>query len=141
MREAATITAGRPDASAGFLSSIGAASSRLFRAWKLRRRLVRMTDFDDHILDDIGVTRTDLFDVLDLPLSQNPYFVYTLGTRHRAAVGLTEETDAVIVVVSEETGEMSLALAGQISRGLSAPALRDRLTQLLRPATTEKTRS
>jgi diadenylate cyclase len=76
-----------------------------------------------------------------LPLSQNPYFVHTLGTRHRAAVGLTEETDAVIVVVSEETGEMSLALAGQISRGLSVAALRDRLTQLLRPATTEKTRS
>ena len=76
-----------------------------------------------------------------LPLSQNPYFVHTLGTRHRAAVGLTEETDAVIVVVSEETGEMSLALAGQVSRGLSVAALRDRLTQLLGPATTEKTRS
>jgi diadenylate cyclase len=73
-----------------------------------------------------------------LPLSQNPYFVHTLGTRHRAAVGLTEETDAVIVVVSEETGELSLALAGQISRGLSASALRERLTQLLKPATTEK---
>jgi diadenylate cyclase len=73
-----------------------------------------------------------------LPLSQNPYFVHTLGTRHRAAVGLTEETDAVIVVVSEETGELSLAIAGQISRGLSASALRERLTQLLRPATAEK---
>ncbi len=73
-----------------------------------------------------------------LPLSQNPYFVHTLGTRHRAAVGLTEETDALIVVVSEETGEMSLALAGQIARGLSVAALRDRLTQLLGPATTEK---
>ena len=76
-----------------------------------------------------------------LPLSQNPYFVHTLGTRHRAAVGLTEETDAAIVVVSEETGEMSLALAGQIARGLSVAALRDRLTQLLGTATTEKTRS
>jgi len=76
-----------------------------------------------------------------LPLSQNPYFVHTLGTRHRAAVGLTEETDAVIVVVSEETGEMSLALAGQVSRGLSASSLRERLTQLLKPATTETTRS
>lgn len=76
-----------------------------------------------------------------LPLSQNPYFVHTLGTRHRAAVGLTEETDAVVVVVSEETGELSLAIAGQISRGLTASTLRDRLTQLLRPATTDKTRS
>jgi diadenylate cyclase len=76
-----------------------------------------------------------------LPLSQNPYFVHTLGTRHRAAVGLTEETDAVVVVVSEETGELSLALAGQISRGLSATSLRERLSQLLKPATTDKARS
>lgn len=72
-----------------------------------------------------------------LPLSQNPYFVHTLGTRHRAAVGLTEEADAVVVVVSEETGELSLALAGQISRGLSATALRDKLTQLLKPPSSE----
>ena len=72
-----------------------------------------------------------------LPLSQNPYFVHTLGTRHRAAVGLTEETDAVVVVVSEETGELSVALGGQISRGLSATALRDKLTQLLRPPASE----
>jgi len=72
-----------------------------------------------------------------LPLSQSPYFVHTLGTRHRAAVGLTEETDAVIVVVSEETGELSLALAGQISRGLSVNALRERLSQLLKPPSSE----
>ncbi len=72
-----------------------------------------------------------------LPLSQNPYFVHTLGMRHRAAVGLTEETDAVVVVVSEETGEISLALGGQISRGLSPAALREKLTQLLKPAPSE----
>ena len=76
-----------------------------------------------------------------LPLSQNPYFVHTLGTRHRAAVGLTEETDAVVVVVSEETGEISLALAGQISRGLSPGALKERLVQLLRPTPAEGTGS
>lgn len=76
-----------------------------------------------------------------LPLSQNPYFVHTLGTRHRAAVGLTEETDAVAVVVSEETGELSVALAGQISRGLSATALRDKLTQLLKPPASESASS
>jgi diadenylate cyclase len=68
-----------------------------------------------------------------LPLSQSPYFVHTLGTRHRAAVGLTEETDALVVVVSEETGQISLAMAGQLSRGLSPGALRDRLLQLLKP--------
>ncbi len=76
-----------------------------------------------------------------LPLSQNPYFVHTLGMRHRAAVGLTEETDAVVVVVSEETGEISLALGGQISRGLSPAALREKLTQLLKPAPSEGARS
>lgn len=76
-----------------------------------------------------------------LPLSQNPYFVHTLGTRHRAAVGLTEETDAVVVVVSEESGQISLAVAGQISRGLSPNALRERLVQLLRPEMTEGTTS
>ena len=76
-----------------------------------------------------------------LPLSQNPYFVHTLGTRHRAAVGLTEETDAVVVVVSEETGELSVALAGQISRGLTPASLREKLTHLLRPARTETTGS
>jgi len=67
-----------------------------------------------------------------LPLSQNPYYVHTLGTRHRAAVGLTEETDAVVVIVSEETGDISLALGGQISRGLTLSQLRERLSQLLR---------
>ncbi len=67
-----------------------------------------------------------------LPLSQNPYYVHTLGTRHRAAVGLTEETDAVVVIVSEETGDISLALGGQISRGITLSQLRERLSQLLR---------
>lgn len=66
-----------------------------------------------------------------LPLSQNPYYVHTLGTRHRAAVGLTEETDAVVVIVSEETGDISLAIGGQISRGITLSQLRERLSQLL----------
>ncbi len=68
-----------------------------------------------------------------LPLSQNPYFVHTVGMRHRAALGLTEETDAVVIVVSEETGEISLALSGQISRGLSHAVLKEKLTQLIYP--------
>jgi diadenylate cyclase len=76
-----------------------------------------------------------------LPLSQNPYFVHTLGTRHRAAVGLTEETDALVVVASEETGDISLALAGQLSRGLTSAALRERLTYLLKPTASETTGS
>jgi len=76
-----------------------------------------------------------------LPLSQNPYYVHTLGTRHRAAVGLTEETDAVVVIVSEETGDISLALGGQISRGITLSQLRERLSQLLQSQTADSTSS
>lgn len=66
-----------------------------------------------------------------LPLSVNPRVSRDLGTRHRAALGLTEENDAVAVVVSEETGAISLVIAGDIERGLSADALRIRLRSLL----------
>jgi len=66
-----------------------------------------------------------------LPLTVNPRLSRELGTRHRAAIGLTEESDAVAVVVSEETGTISIALEGQIERGLSADALRDRLRRLI----------
>lgn len=72
-----------------------------------------------------------------LPLSQNPYFVHSLGTRHRAGVGITEEADAVVVLVSEESGEISIALAGQLSRGLSVQTLRQRLVQLMKPESVE----
>ena len=47
------------------------------------------------------------------PLSDNPNFSRIAGTRHRAAVGLTEQTDAVVVMVSEETGEVSIACNGR----------------------------
>ena len=66
-----------------------------------------------------------------LPLSRNLGLSRTLGTRHRAAVGLSEETDAAVVVVSEETGVISLAVDGVIERGLDAERLQDRLTSLL----------
>jgi diadenylate cyclase len=58
-----------------------------------------------------------------LPLSRNLGLSRTLGTRHRAAVGLSEETDAAIVVVSEETGVISLVVDGVIERGLDAERL------------------
>jgi diadenylate cyclase len=66
-----------------------------------------------------------------LPLTVNPRLSRDLGTRHRAAIGLTEENDAVAIVVSEETGTISVALDGQIERGLSADDLRNRLASLV----------
>ncbi|HEX8474299.1 MAG TPA: diadenylate cyclase CdaA [Pyrinomonadaceae bacterium] len=59
-----------------------------------------------------------------LPLTLNPYLSKDLGTRHRAAIGITEDSDAVAVVVSEETGLISFVQAGQIRRGLDATKLR-----------------
>ena len=67
-----------------------------------------------------------------LPLSMNPLLSTQLGTRHRAAIGITEETDAIAVVVSEETGALSLAIGGQIERDLTVDQLRERLGSELR---------
>ncbi len=67
-----------------------------------------------------------------LPLSMNPVLSTQLGTRHRAGIGVTEETDAIAVIVSEETGSISLAVAGKIERDLSVDQLRDRIGELLR---------
>jgi diadenylate cyclase len=59
-----------------------------------------------------------------LPLTLDPHLSKELGTRHRAAIGVTEETDAVAVIVSEETGTISLALGGRITRNLDSTGLR-----------------
>ena len=67
-----------------------------------------------------------------LPLSMNPVLSTQLGTRHRAGIGVTEETDAIAVIVSEETGVISLAVAGKIERDLTVEQLRERLGGLLR---------
>jgi len=67
-----------------------------------------------------------------LPLSMNPVLSTQLGTRHRAGIGITEETDAIAVIVSEETGAISLAMGGTIERDLSIEQLRERLGKLLR---------
>ncbi len=68
-----------------------------------------------------------------LPLSENPMLPATLGMRHKAAVGLTEETDAVVVVVSEETGGISLAVRGNLRRKLDAETLREVLEEIMAP--------
>jgi diadenylate cyclase len=67
-----------------------------------------------------------------LPLTLNPLTSNQLGTRHRAAIGVTEESDSVAVVVSEETGSISLAVGGMIELGLTVEQLTDRLTSLFR---------
>ena len=67
-----------------------------------------------------------------LPLSMNPVLSTQLGTRHRAGIGITEETDAIAVIVSEETGSISLAVAGAIERDLTVEQLRERMGSLLR---------
>ena len=67
-----------------------------------------------------------------LPLSMNPILSTQLGTRHRAAIGITEETDSVAVIISEETGTISMAVAGTIERDLTVERLRERLSHLLR---------
>jgi diadenylate cyclase len=65
------------------------------------------------------------------PLTQRQDLNKTLGTRHRAAIGLSEETDAAIVVVSEETGAVSYAYKGQLTRGVTLEELRAFLTSVL----------
>ena len=67
-----------------------------------------------------------------LPLSMNPVLSTQLGTRHRAGIGVTEETDAIAVIVSEETGAISLAVGGKIERDLTVEQLREQVGELLR---------
>jgi uncharacterized protein (TIGR00159 family) len=66
-----------------------------------------------------------------LPLTVNPHLSRQLGSRHRAAIGVTEDTDAVAVVVSEETGIISLVVGGEIRRDLDAPRLKQGLLEAL----------
>ncbi len=65
------------------------------------------------------------------PLSQKEELHRSLGTRHRAAIGITEETDALVLVVSEETGNISLAFKGRLSRGLDGERLQRMLSRVL----------
>ncbi|HEX9779571.1 MAG TPA: diadenylate cyclase CdaA [Geopsychrobacteraceae bacterium] len=68
-----------------------------------------------------------------LPLSESPDISRSLGTRHRAAIGLTELVDAVVIVVSEETGKISVVINGGITRDLDATGLKKVLKRLLEP--------
>ncbi|MGH9531830.1 MAG: diadenylate cyclase CdaA [Terriglobales bacterium] len=66
-----------------------------------------------------------------LPLSMTASLGAQLGTRHRAAMGITEDTDAIAIVVSEETGAISLSVAGKIERDITVEYLRQRVGELL----------
>lgn len=67
------------------------------------------------------------------PLVESDDVERTLGSRHRAAIGMSHETDALVIVVSEETGSISVATHGRLRRGLSASSLRDTLVSELNP--------
>jgi diadenylate cyclase len=69
-----------------------------------------------------------------LPLTDRPKLDAAIHTRHKAALGMSENSDAVVVVVSEETGTISMAEDGKLTRGLSEEKLRERLVRLLQPA-------
>jgi diadenylate cyclase len=68
-----------------------------------------------------------------LPLTTNPDIAKELGTRHRAAIGITEIADAFVVVVSEETGSISLALDGRLQRNLDLATLRKQILRYVEP--------
>ena len=67
-----------------------------------------------------------------LPLSSNPLTAISLGTRHRAALGLSEETDAAVIVVSEQTGAISVAHRGVLYSRLDEGQLRSELSRIFR---------
>jgi diadenylate cyclase len=67
-----------------------------------------------------------------LPLATDPQLSKQLGTRHRAGIGITQETDAIAVIVSEETGFISIASGGEMERNLTPEHLRERIGELLR---------
>ena len=73
-----------------------------------------------------------------LPLSDNMEISKELGTRHRAGVGISEATDALTIIVSEETGNVSVTYEGQLYRNLDANGLRDKLHMIQNKETEEK---
>lgn len=88
---------------------------------------------DSHIHDGAVIIRQDRIMAAGcfLPLSNNPYLNSTYGTRHRAAIGISEESDALVIVVSEETGAMSLVLEGEIMYNLEVAEFRKKMVNIL----------
>ena len=85
-------------------------------------------------LHDLGVVISQgrvAFAGVQFPLAESDELERELGSRHRAAVGMSQESDAVVVVVSEETGDISVAESGKLIRKLTPDALRGLLSELL----------
>src|SRR5206468_8553525 len=85
-------------------------------------------------LHDLGVVVSNgrvTYAGVQFPLAESGDLEKELGSRHRAAVGMSQETDAVVLVVSEETGDISIAERGQLIRKLSPDTLRGLLAELL----------
>ena len=73
-----------------------------------------------------------------LPLTSNQSLSYELGTRHRAALGLSETSDSVVIVVSEETGKISIARGGSLTRNLTVDSLNKALMKIMQPDEEDK---
>lgn len=103
---------------------------------KVTRELIGSLFFPNSPLHDGGVVIRDgkvCAASCILPLTENDMLSSQLGTRHRAALGITEESDAVVVVVSEETGMISVAFEGTLERGVTDGVLIERLMDYVLP--------
>jgi diadenylate cyclase len=97
---------------------------------KLSARLLESIFFPNSSLHDLAVVVRDdriLAASVQLPLAEDGQLPASLGARHRAAVGLSLDSDAVVIVVSEETGQVRLAEAGRLSAPIAAPQLADEI--------------
>lgn len=94
--------------------------------------LVNIFEHNTPLHDGAIIVRNDRITAATcyLPLSDNTALSKDLGTRHRAAVGMSEASDAMVIAVSEETGSISVVESGEIERGLDAESLRQRLLTL-----------
>lgn len=96
------------------------------------KELIRnVFDKSSNLHDGAAIIRNDRLESVGviLPLSQNQDLNYMYGTRHRSAIGISEETDAIVIVVSEERGEVSFVMNGQIETVSSIVKLRSKLNE------------
>ena len=104
---------------------------------ELSANLLKTIFYPGSALHDMGVIVREARIVsagCQFPLAESEEIDPSLGSRHRAALGLSQETDAVVLVISEETGRISLACEGQLYIGLEQENLREMLRQLLAPS-------